>query len=161
MIAPDDPRHGSTAGYMQGCRDTCCSAARRRYSKRLRLSHHRGEHAPSVPIVGFIRRVRALQAIGHSSAKIAGLLGITERAMNSHLYKPAERIRASRHADMAALYDRLSMTVPAGRYADQLRDQAAAKGWAPPLAWNEGEIDNPDAQPHGAGYRPRKTTAAA
>ena len=37
MIATDDPRHGRRAGYIAGCRETCCSDAHRRYCKQYKL----------------------------------------------------------------------------------------------------------------------------
>jgi hypothetical protein len=33
MIAPDDPRHGTPAGYVAGCSDVCCTVPRRRQRK--------------------------------------------------------------------------------------------------------------------------------
>jgi hypothetical protein len=44
-MLPDDPRHGSHAGYIAGCRDDCCRRAKRRADKRRRL---RALHQPLV-----------------------------------------------------------------------------------------------------------------
>lgn len=54
---------------------------------------------------------------------------------------------------IASLYDRLCMTpavgsTPTERGAIQkCKRYAERAGWAAPLDWNEGDIDNPDAQP--------------
>lgn len=51
MIAADDPRHGQRAGYIAGCRKTCCGDAHFRYQKRskLRLLREGSQIIPSAP----------------------------------------------------------------------------------------------------------------
>lgn len=40
MIAADDPRHGTAAGYVAGCHNECCAAPRRRQRKQRDLIWH-------------------------------------------------------------------------------------------------------------------------
>lgn len=42
-MSPDDPRHGSSAGYVAGCRCEPCHVARRRYQKAHRLALLNGD----------------------------------------------------------------------------------------------------------------------
>ena len=96
------------------------------------------------PSIGTARRLRALIAIGHSQTEIGTLLGIHP----SYISKLAEQNREHVNPDTAervnALYNKLSMTP--GKSKRSLR-LAQSKGWAPPLAWDEDDIDNPEAHP--------------
>lgn len=42
-MSPDDPRHGTSAGYVAGCRNECCRLPRMRQQKATRFRVHRGE----------------------------------------------------------------------------------------------------------------------
>ena len=62
----------------------------------------------------------------------------------------ANRVTRETARRMAAVYDRYAMTVPpASGAVTQTRDRAAAKGWPPPLAWDDEDLDNPTALPKG------------
>ena len=115
---------------------------------------------PTVSIIGTRRRLDALRAIGWT------LKEISEHAGHDHgwactVYKRA-RILPATHAQVCAVYDALwNVTPPAETWSDRVsrgraQRAAAQAGWAPPLAWDDNEIDNPDAQPHhhvrGAGH---------
>jgi hypothetical protein len=105
--------------------------------------------------IGVIRRVRALARLGWSSPEMAARAGIpatTVARLRDHderQWVGNQRIRAA----IAKAYDEMSMTVPPlTRHTSKLANRAEARGWAPPLAWDD--IDDPDAIPT-EGYSPR------
>ena len=140
-MTPDDPRHGSTAGWAAGCRQDCCLAAKARYDKR---SYHERSHGitRSIDNTGFIRRIRALQAMGWSFNDIAQRIGIPRTCLTAKT-RNHTRVYVSTFRRMVAVYDELSM-IP----GPSIRSINAAKrnGWAPPLAWDD--IDDPDERPN-------------
>lgn len=112
---------------------------------------------------GTRRRLQALQAIGWSRTLLSAHLGAaptkTGRLMR------ASRVLARNARAVAEVYDRLWCQAPPESTreergaATRARETAAANGWAPPLAWDDETIDDPDAVPHGlepeAGTRAR------
>lgn len=155
MISPEDPRHGTNAGHVAGCREDCCRIAKLRYDKQRRYERDSTGQARLVPAVGFRRRVRALQALGWSFARIAPHLGVGVGTLSNKMAQ-GDMVNRRTHERMVEVYDRLSMVTPTGAKVDRDRRQAAAKGWAPPLAWAEGSIDDPDAKPYRARTRVRR-----
>jgi hypothetical protein len=93
-----------------------------------------------VPRVGTIRRIRALQRMGWSSAELTPAIGVK---MSSLLID--NPLMTKRLADkVAEVYDDLSMkTGPNAR----TRSIATRAGWPPPLAWDDETIDDPNAVP--------------
>ena len=147
-LAPDDPRHGTTAGYRAHSstdRQPCdpCREAGTAYSAR-RVHDARNGRVRRTDPTGYRRRVEALQAIGWSLKAIGGEVGDLPNRIS-------ERIRYPKwvHRDvdqlMSDAYERMCMSPPAGSYASRVRTIAARKGYAPPLAWDD--IDT-DPQPH-------------
>lgn len=115
--------------------------------------------ARPVTAVGLTRRVRALTALGWSTAQIAAAAAVNVDTVK--VYRRGERVEVHGTARrIAECYDAMSMTRPpsAGRYerasASRARAEAIRRGWAPPLAWDEDTIDDPAAVPQGAGYTP-------
>lgn len=109
-----------------------------------------------VPTLGATRRLQALAALGWTALELGERLGVSGTRVG-HLqagkYPVLHRSTAGR---VAALYDELSMQVPADpeetprhvvRVHARQRRMAASKGWAPPLAWDD--IDDPDEKPSG------------
>ena len=149
-MSPDDPRHGTSAGYIAGCRDQCCWLAKQRYDKRRRLEFHTTGRYRKVSNRGAIRRIQALQAIGWSVPEIAKRCSINHR----HLYSLARHpmIYTSTFEAIARAFDEMAMTLPLERTTGErissarARNHAARNGWAPPLAWDD--IDN-DPRPNG------------
>lgn len=88
---------------------------------------------------GSRRRVQALATQGWSAARIAERLGTTRQAVHRSLART--HISARKAAAIAELYDEL-----ADQTGPDLREQRAAvrRGWAPPAAWDEDTIDDPE-----------------
>jgi len=142
-LCDDDPRHGTLAGHAAGCRCDACDLAKLRYDKRRKLDHATGKprRAPAWPTV---RRIRALQALGHSLPAIADAAGLNRRSINNPTFR-GETVYVSTAHGVDKAYRALCMTRPEGFYADRGRRAAARKGWAPPLAWDD--IDDPTETP--------------
>lgn len=93
-----------------------------------------------IPAAGTHRRLMALNAMGWSSREVSRRLG--------HEQKWAARVMQSKRvsrktaADVAAIYDELSMTPgPSGWAAARARKAGAV----PPLGWDDAHIDDPSA----------------
>lgn len=155
-MSPDDPRHGTYAGavahWLGGGRPCdACAAEEWRYRKRRKLRHLNGE-APMVTAVGTLRRFRALMALGYTGPEIAAEVGVSLNSLRSLDYHGCQTVRADTARKMVSAYDRMSMTLPEGRYANRTRLMAQRRGWPPPLAWDN--PDNPNETPTGWQYRP-------
>lgn len=150
-MSPDDPRHGTNAGYLQHvfAHETACQPCRlahnearrnvwrKRYAKRVDRLY--------IDALGSIRRIRALMAIGWRLADIDEAAGYTARRANwAHNITSQGRVHVDTAEKVARVYDRLCMTPGP---SDRLRAMSARSGWAPPLAWDN--IDDPLEQPRG------------
>lgn len=99
-----------------------------------------------VPDLGARRRIQALMAIGHSAAAIATATGdpdVSIRIVYNVLNKPGRWISQANHDRFDAAFRALAMTPGA---STRSRTTAQAKGWAPPLAWED--LDDPAATPN-------------
>lgn len=144
-MSPDDQRHGTTAGHQAHRKEgeaACapCVAAKTRYEKVRDLYGDR-----MVPATGTRRRIWALKALGHSGADIAGRIGVTYQAIHKLEHGRADRVFAATAANVARAYEGMCMVQPSGYHATRIRNQAARRGYAPPLAWDN--IDDPDEFP--------------
>jgi lambda repressor-like predicted transcriptional regulator len=126
------------------------------------------DHA-RIRATGTARRLRALIANGWSVAKLAQLAGVNRQALDPLLDDAGDfwRLVHARHARaVAALYDRLWNTPsPADQWRDKIaasraRRRAHTAGWPPPAAWDEEDIDDPNAWPD-PGWRDEPTAVAA
>lgn len=136
------PIHGSYGAYQAGCRGSAAREDWRVVNKRRR----QGRHEPrTIDGTGTARRLQALAAIGWGATDVADQLGYSE-ASRSHLarLRHAERVNVRTAAAIRELYDRLSMTPGPSQVT---RRRALEAGYAPPLAWDEHSIDDPDAEP--------------
>lgn len=92
---------------------------------------------------GFVRRVRALAAVGWSLDYQAGRLGMTSPSHLSRLMR-APTVRYGRWAAGAELYrEHVGRPGP----CDRSRGWARRHGWAPPQAWPAHALDDPHAWP--------------
>lgn len=153
-MTPDDPRHGTTAGFHQGCRDACCNAARARYEKEGRLLRSQGRTRAVSPI-GAQRRIRALMRVGWTSTDIAQAAGwparnYVLRILNGQKGKPTRYVSRDIHEVIVDVYDRLSMRLPEpSPCRARTRSLAQRRGYPSPLAWDDDAIDDPNARPVG------------
>lgn len=97
------------------------------------------------PVIGLKRRVQALQRMGWPLHELRRRMGncVIDRV---RITPPDGTVPMRTFEKVVALYDELSMIPGPSQSA---RTRATNKGWAPPMAWNENEIDDPDAVPHG------------
>jgi hypothetical protein len=106
-----------------------------------------------VDATGTRRRLQALIASGWSHRTLARQLGAGVNMV--HRAIRAEMVNAATARTVAALYGRLwdvpppTDTPTARTTALRARRLAASRGWAPPMAWDDADIDDPEARPHG------------
>lgn len=94
----------------------------------------------SVPSVGAVRRVQALMALGWPKADLEA-----EGVPSGQLVtRSRDLISVEGWRQVRDVYDRLSMTLGPSHAA---RDRAGARGYFPPLAWDDETIDDPRATP--------------
>ncbi len=102
--------------------------------------------------VGTQRRLQALMSRSWSLRAIAQAGGLRAPQLERALENPAT-ITPKLAADVSAAYDRLwDATPPQATQAERDAGEAAAdlartRGWAPPLAWEDDQIDKPGARP--------------
>ncbi|MGX9921763.1 hypothetical protein ACWIG4_18135 [Streptomyces sp. NPDC002248] len=105
-----------------------------------------------VSSVGTVRRAHALVAIGWPQHHIALALGMTDANFGTML--GATRVTARRALQMREVYDRLWDVDPTTHGATprgvaRARARARSRGWAPPAAWDDEQLDNPSARARG------------
>lgn len=109
-----------------------------------------------VPRIGARRRLQALMAQGHSINRLERERG-EQYSVMVYRASPGDLMTLDNYRKIVALYDELSMTIGD---STRSRNDAAKRGYAPPLAWDDDTIDDPDAEPnygrHELGYSNRK-----
>lgn len=100
---------------------------------------------PAVAAAGTARRLRALMVMRWPAAELARRLGLPAQAVGDLV---ADRPLATPEtaAAVQALYDELW---DRPRPCERTRSRALARGWAPPMAWDDDAIDDPEAVPQG------------
>lgn len=133
--------HGTASAYKHGgCRCPAAREAHRLYWKRRRESR---PETRRVSVVGTARRVRALWAIGHNSATIGAVAGMSADQVHQTTRRPLWVSLATAEAVKRA-YDALSMTPGT---SEETRGRAQRAGYPPPLAWDDESIDDPTVSP--------------
>lgn len=105
-----------------------------------------GKRTP-VPAHGTRRRLQALITLGWTIKGLALEAGVQKYPLEHALKKPTTG--AATAIAVRDLYDRLWNTPPPERTpterrnATASRNRARAEGWLPPLAYDDGELDNP------------------
>jgi hypothetical protein len=105
----------------------------------------------SVDATGTARRLQALVALGWSQAKLAAALGVGPPNLFKTMNSPAVYAETARK--VRALYDELwDQPPPESTHRDKIaasraRNVARTKGWLPPMAWDDNEIDDPTVRP--------------
>jgi hypothetical protein len=95
--------------------------------------------------VGTQRRLKALGRIGWSMGYLGERLGgVSVSAVSSHIKPERKHVTVRVALDVKALYDELSMKLGPAQAAVK---QATRRRWAPPWAWDDDTIDDPDVLP--------------
>jgi hypothetical protein len=112
--------------------------------------------APSTLVspLGTRRRVHALVAVGWPQHHLAAHLGMDPANFGQMLAR--EHVLVRRVLAVRAMYDDLWLADPATHGAStggitRARSYAAGRGWAPPGAWDDDQIDDPEAFPDWTG----------
>lgn len=111
-----------------------------------------------VGAAGTHRRLQALVATGWSQAKLGARLGMTPANFAAMMRRG--QVTASTARAAAAVYGELWNQPPpeTGQRekiaAARARNHARARGWVPPLAWDDDQIDRPDGRPADGWDRP-------
>lgn len=144
-------RHGTYSDYRIGCRCPEAREDQRLYQKRIR---ERRALPRLVDRTGTVRRLQALAALGWRWQDMAEALGKTswQNVQAMAIGKSHRLVTRATAAGVARIYGRLSGHLGP---SEVTRRRAVAKGWAPPLAWDD--IDDPDATPRGL-VRERRPT---
>ena len=128
----------------------------------LDLAQGAVETGPGTP-----RRLQALVTIGWSQTKLARELGVTVTNLNKLIHGHQKPTRSTADA-IRSLYDRLwNQLPPRTDHRDLIaynrsRGYALARGWAPPMAWDDDTIDLARAKPqHQRGTRVADERAVA
>ena len=107
-----------------------------------------------VDATGTRRRLQALVALGWPQSELARRIGSRESTVGDVL--DASRTSVGVFRKVCAVFDELWDKQPpaSGRWeraaVTHARRRAARRGWAPPLAWDDDTIDDPDAEPQHA-----------
>jgi hypothetical protein len=153
----DDPRHGTYAGYEAGCKEPCCKAASAEYRRKLAAKHYLTGYQ-RLDATGTIRRIEALVALGYTWENLDDYLGRQHGTMSRRHHQwvtKGTRVNRPGAAQMAAMYDALSMKVPPDTYGSRrAKTRARRNGWLPPLAWDDDRIDDPTYRPSVSAVRP-------
>ena len=146
-MTPDE-RCGTYAGYQahrkrqeERC-GPCKAAAAADRRRRVALDYLTRGQKLTVDATGTRRRINALRRLGWPLKELGERLGCSFQHVNALTSRA--KVHRSTAAKVAALYDELCM-LPGPSPSTAKR--AAAKGWAPPLAWSEDSIDDPAARP--------------
>lgn len=115
------------------------------------------DETPNAALVdgaGTRRRLRALTVLGWNCAQLAELHGGAPQVLRGAMLKAeSQPTRADYARSVRDLYEQLWDRHPpvTDRYQKsqytRVRKDALERGWAPPMAWDEESIDDPDAQP--------------
>lgn len=118
------------------------------YSKARYLNRGRGVN-PIVSALGPARRIQGLVAIGWSMDKIGAKVGLSHARISQIAIMKHPTMFEATALRVEAVYRELCMTPLTGVWADVSRKRAKDRGWVPPLAWDDGTIDNPNVHPIG------------
>jgi hypothetical protein len=114
---------------------------------------------------GTMLRLRALQVMGHGSARVARAIGVSERVLQRIARGDVQTVSPSLRDAVAAIYDRWwdkrapEQTWTERTAAHAARCRARRGGWCPGAALDDDQLDQPGYQPP-HGWRPACGTGA-
>lgn len=150
---PDE--HG-TAG--KGCRCATCRAANAAWQRNQRRMIAYGRWEGLHDATGTQRRIQALMWNGWSMGLLSARAGCTRQTLR-RLLLGRTRVAPSTAARIRVLYAGLWDQAPPARNrlekraVTDARRYARERGWVPPAAWDDDEIDDPAARPAGGWER--------
>lgn len=104
-----------------------------------------------VPNAGTQRRLRALNAVGHTWKSIGERLGLRTQSVREiaglSVQHPWTMCYTETARRVEELYEEWWNVYPAGTAALRARLSAKRNGYLPPMAWDEDTIDDPTAKP--------------
>lgn len=103
------------------------------------IPDHRG-----IPATGTVRRVRALMTLAHTCRAISQACQIDHSTLSDLLTGRLDAVSIGLANRVADGYRTLSRTTGASARS---RNRATRERWAPPAAWDDDTIDDPNAQP--------------
>lgn len=98
-----------------------------------------------VSALGSRRRLRGLHALGYEFGQLAGETGVGVVTVYRITNGKTEHVWRGVHDSVTEAYDRLK-NEPGP--SDTARRRAQKKGWVSAWAWDDWDLDDPDAQPH-------------
>ena len=122
-----------------------------------------GDDTAGPTALGVRRRLRALTARSWSPQALADQTGIAAPLISSLLGRNPRDLSPDQRLAIANAYDKIWDHDPPARTRDQreacelARSLAASRGWAPPQAWDDAQIDQPDGRPS-LNWKPRNRT---
>lgn len=107
------------------------------------------EQSGLVDPTGTRRRLQALMTIGWPARHLATRLHMSSATIPALTYtKTHKPVLASTRASVIDLYDELALQVPPpSRVTTRVKNIASARGWHPPLVWDDDTIDDPGSSP--------------
>lgn len=97
---------------------------------------------------GTRRRVEALACLGWSRGQLCKMGGISEDGISERRLKEGRKVSRGTADRVRILYDKLwDQPAPDSRASRWVRGVAASRGYAPPMAWDDDQIDDPKAHP--------------
>ncbi|MHA0288309.1 hypothetical protein ACXYX3_17890 [Mycobacterium sp. C3-094] len=110
------------------------------------IPYYKVDDRSRVPVIGTARRLQALIAIGYTSEQVASMLDYDPHHFAKVLHGKKPSVEAATARAAAELFERLKNTPAPDSYGGRrARLRAQRLGWALPLAWDEGAIDDPNA----------------
>lgn len=143
--------HNRTSYVLGECREACCRAANTMYETRRRCDVILGRPR-RIDATGTRRRLQALIAAGWPQRRLTEALGWYPTHFRRILFD-ARQVRPATAAEVRAAYDRLWTGPPPPTTSRGATDIARAKalaagrGWPPPMAWDDEQLDDPTATP--------------
>lgn len=104
-----------------------------------------GDADTKVDCTGAVRRIQALCAIGYTLTELAAELGLDRGNLAKYTDGQHRRMGRARVLLVHDMYERLWNQPKSNKRA---LNWARKRGWAPPMAWDDDEIDDPSARPN-------------
>lgn len=138
---PPDHKHALTLCCYpaHGCRCSDCRHAHAEYMRGIR----RLQQKPvTVPVLGTMRRLRALATLGWSTVAISEHTGIPSAQLWTYRKGQRKRLNEGTARAIAHFYrDNCYTFAPETHLTRSMIARAKAAGWASPIAWHDPDTD--------------------